>query len=88
MKLSICGLKKTRFVGKMILQPGCGDRGFKARAHYRVGSKKGVHRLETPLALTDWKVCPPPLSADAIHDANALASKAPPAPKKSAAATH
>jgi len=37
---------------------------------------------------TDWKVCPPPLSADATHDANALASKAPPAPKTSAAATH
>src|SRR6266568_4459116 len=45
-------------------------------------------RLENPLALTDWKVCPPPLSADATHDANALASKAPPAPKTSAAATH
>jgi hypothetical protein len=29
-----------------------------------------------------------PLSADATHDANALASKAPPAPKTSAAATH
>jgi hypothetical protein len=36
----------------------------------------------------DGGLIPPPLSADATHDANALASKAPPAPKTSAAATH
>src|SRR5262245_42678746 len=45
-------------------------------------------RLENPLALTDWKDVLRRCRRTRPHDANALASKVPPAPKTSAAATH
>jgi hypothetical protein len=48
----------------------------------------GMRTIRASLTALPFLTVAAALPADATHDANALASKAPPAPKASAAATH